>query len=90
MRASTTGGDIEGPEPAHAKVKVVEGVKIELFTSGKWFALGDQDRAVGDAGAVCSADLTKLIADYFQPTAADAKMDWIEGHELGWELPSGR
>ena len=50
-------GRYEGPEPAHAKVKVVDGVKIELFTSGKWFALGDQTRAEGDAGADCSAEL---------------------------------
>jgi Family of unknown function (DUF5906) len=81
-------GRYEGPEPAHAKVKVVEGIKIELFTSGKWFALGDQSRAEGDAGADCTVELYQVIAEYFKPDAADTKKDWNEGHELGWELPA--
>jgi hypothetical protein len=80
-------GRYEGPEPQHAKVKVVEGIKIELFTSGKWFALGDQATAVGDAGADSTVDLARVIAQYFPLDAAATKMDWSEGHELGWELP---
>jgi putative DNA primase/helicase len=80
-------GRYECPEPAHAKVKVVEGVKIELFTSGKWFALGDQAGALGDAGANCTVELQQVIAEYFQPNVA-VKKDWAEGHELGWELPA--
>jgi primase-polymerase (primpol)-like protein len=79
-------GRYEGPEPAHAKVKIVEGIKIELFTGVKWFALGDQ--ATGDAGADQTVELHQVIAQYFPPDAAAIKKDWAEGHELGWELPA--
>jgi Family of unknown function (DUF5906) len=72
-------GRYEGPEPDHAKVKVVEGVKIELYTSGKWFALGDQAGALGDAGADCTVELQRLIADYFLPSAAaTGDAEWTE------------
>jgi primase-polymerase (primpol)-like protein len=81
-------GRYEGPEPEHAKVKIVEGIKIELFTCGKWFALGDQGTAVGDAGADCTLELSQVIAQYFPPDAAGTgDAAWTEGHELGWELP---
>jgi putative DNA primase/helicase len=79
-------GRYSGPEPEHAKVKIVEGIKTEIFTSGKWFALGDQSTAVGDAGADCTVELSQVIATYFPPET-DAKMTWSSGHELGWELP---
>lgn len=80
-------GTYSGPEPAHAKVKELEGVKIELFTSGKWFALGDQSTAVGDASADCTVELAGLIAQYFPPSAGGELRAWSEGHELAWELP---
>jgi Family of unknown function (DUF5906) len=82
-------GRYEGLEPSHAKVKIVEGIKIELYTSGKWFALGDQTTAVGDAGVDCTLELHQVIAQYFPPDLAAAGGDqgWSEGHELGWELP---
>ena len=80
-------GCYQGPEPAHGSVKVIEGVKVELFTSSKWFALGDQNTAVGDASADCTLELAQVIATYFPPAAAGTERDWGEGHELGWELP---
>jgi primase-polymerase (primpol)-like protein len=40
-------GRYEGPEPTHGCVAIVEGVKIELYTSNHFFALGDQETAMG-------------------------------------------
>ncbi len=77
-------GRYEGPEPAHAKVKVIEGIKIELYTSGKWFAMGDQAGALGDAGADCTVELHRLIADYFPPSAAaTGDAEWTEESHPG-------
>src|SRR5579862_4632251 len=71
VSASGTGlhcwGRYTGGEPEHGCVAIVEGIKIELYTSGRFFALGDQSSAIGNAGAESTADLHRLIATYFAP-----------------------
>ena len=81
-------GRYEGPEPEHACTAYVEGIKIELYTSKRFIALGDQITAVGDAGADCTLELHEVIAQYFPESAATSKdAAWSEGPCEEWTEP---
>lgn len=80
-------GAYTGDEPAHAKRAAANG--LELYTSGRFIALGNQNTAVGNAGTDCTAALQRVIATYFPQSTKDtlAEKVWAEGHQLGWTLP---
>jgi primase-polymerase (primpol)-like protein len=58
-------GRYTGDEPEHGCVATMEGIKLELYTSGRFIALGDQTTVIGDAGADSTTELHQLIASYF-------------------------
>jgi primase-polymerase (primpol)-like protein len=77
-----------GDEPAHGSRAVVDGIGLELYTSGRFIALGNQSTAVGNAGTDCTDGLKAVIATYFpQSAGGDAQGEWAEGHCKGWILP---
>jgi putative DNA primase/helicase len=70
-------GTYTGDEPAHAKRAAANG---ELYTSGRFIALGNQSTAVGNAGTDCTVGLSHLIAAHFPPGAhAGVAQEWTEG-----------
>jgi primase-polymerase (primpol)-like protein len=82
-------GRYEGSEPTHGCSAIVEGVKLELYTSGRFIALGEQSTAVGEAGADCTAELHHLIGNYFPPDKSSALDEvWTSEPCEGWKGPS--
>ena len=80
-------GRYEGPEPEHGCTAVLEGVKIELYTSGRFIALGDQTTAVGDASADCTTEFHHLIATYFPADSKAVDTEWSCGPVAQWRGP---
>jgi primase-polymerase (primpol)-like protein len=81
-------GTYTGDEPAHGKRGLFSGIGLELYTSGRFIALGPD--ATGILGATDStAALHQLIGAYFSQSAGGdaARNEWAEGHQLGWALP---
>ena len=81
-------GRYEGPEPTHGCGAIVEGIKIELYTSNRFFALGDQATAVGDAGTDCTVALHQLIAAHFPPKAPATGTAWTDTPREDWNGPT--
>jgi hypothetical protein len=75
-----------GAMPAHA----CKANLCELYHRDRFFALGTPYAAEGFTNGSVAMDLTVmlpfLVANYFPPSAG-GELEWIEGHELGWELP---
>jgi primase-polymerase (primpol)-like protein len=62
---------------------------IELYTSGRFIALGQDGASVGDTATDCTAALQQLIAFYFQPDSArDETQEWATGPRDTWSGPA--
>jgi primase-polymerase (primpol)-like protein len=81
-------GKYSGPEPAHGCKNIARG--IELYTSGRFIALGVNDGWPGDAGTDCTSALHAVIAEYFPPTTGkDAPLQqWTTEPCAEWCGPS--
>lgn len=81
-------GKYSGLEPAHECKNIALG--IELYTSGRFIALGFNDGWPGNAGADCTSGLQTVIAEYFRPkTAHDALVQgWTTEPCSEWHGPS--
>ena len=78
-------GRYEGSEPKHSCGAIVEGIKIELYTSDRFFALGDQETSMGDASTDCTVALHQLIATHFPPKVSVTETAWTDTPREDWD-----
>ncbi len=80
-------GKYSGPEPAHGCKDISLG--LELYTSGRFIALGDPASAAGDAATDCTLQLECVITLYFPPAAPAQAIaqEWTEGPSEDWRGP---
>jgi primase-polymerase (primpol)-like protein len=81
-------GKYSGPEPSHSKKNTALG--IELYTSGRFIALGRPETAIGDAATNCTLALESVIAAYF-PLKAEQdppEQEWTTEPCPEWSGPS--
>ena len=80
-------GRYTGVAPSHGKRGIIDGLKVELYTSKRFIALGDQSSVLGNMKMDCTAGLHQLIAESFPQTSADVDRSWTDAAEEGWDGP---
>lgn len=79
-------GAYSGPRPNHSCRN--DDLGIEMYTAGRGMAMGVPLPTSGSMDHDCTGAFMFTLEHHFAPKENSGPIDWTDGHELGWLLPS--